>query len=49
MFMFISEVRLRQLYPCFVVRKYLIGRLPGEGSSAVVKEAFERNTLLKED
>ena len=43
-FMFICEVRLRQLYPRSVTNKYLVGRVLGEGSSAVVREAFERNT-----
>ena len=43
-FLFISEVRLRQIYPASVAKKYLVGRVLGEGSSAVVKEAFERST-----
>merc|ERR1719233_554645 len=43
-FLFISEVRLRQIYPHSVAKKYLVGRVLGEGSSAVVKEAFERST-----
>ena len=44
MFLFISEVRLRQIYAASVAKKYLVGRVLGEGSSAVVKEAFERST-----
>ena len=43
-FLFISEVRLRQIYAASVAKKYLVGRVLGEGSSAVVKEAFERST-----
>ena len=46
-FLFISEARLMQMYPRSVVSKYLIGRVLGAGSSAEVKEAFERNTTKK--
>ena len=49
MFIFMSEVRLRQLYSRSVVNKYLIGKVLEEGSSAVVKEVFERKTLHKDD
>lgn len=46
-FLFISEGRLRQIFPRSVIDKYLVGRVLGEGASAVVKEAYARDTNEK--
>jgi len=43
-FVFVSEARLRQIFPHPVVNKYVVGRVLGEGSSAVVKEGFNRKS-----
>ena len=32
------------MYPDTVVSKYVVGRVLGEGSSAVVREAFDRES-----
>jgi len=42
-FLFISEARMKQMYPQSLVDKYIVGRVLGEGASAVVKEAFLRS------
>ena len=36
-FVFVSEARLRKMFPDTVVSKYVVGRVLGEGSSDVVK------------
>ena len=43
-FVFVSEARLRKMYPDTVVSKYVVGRVLGEGSSAVIREAFDRES-----
>jgi len=43
-YLFLSEFRMKQLYPERVATKFLVGRTLGEGSSAVVREGFDRIT-----
>jgi len=42
-YLYMDEFRMRQKYPPAVTSKYLVGRILGEGSSAVVREGFDRN------
>ena len=43
-FVFVSKARLRKMYPDTVVSKYVVGRVLGEGSSAAIREAFNRES-----
>ena len=43
-FVFVREARLRKMYPDTVVSKYVVGRVLGEGSSAAIREAFNRES-----
>ena len=45
-FIFANEARLRKMLQDTVVNKYVVGRVLGQGSSAIVKvkEAFERES-----
>ena len=41
-YQFLDESRMRSYYPTSITIKYLVGRTLGEGSSATVREGFDR-------
>ena len=41
---FINEVQLKPMYPRSLVDRYLVGRVIGEGASAVVRVLIKRKT-----